>query len=523
MSLRHISGKAFLKICFISLFFFFYAQGEVSPLCEDLARFSCAPGAYKDGTGEVKSETEVSSLILEYTSKSRAEVRQRFKIALDAPENKYLEDLAMGAFGLKNSPQCESKVKSELVACRENMLDGLTALAQKQVLGPLIPQTGLERLGNLKDLSFVVNNSSYQKVINEFSAQVQKDLGQDALEKKIREDIFPKVQDLIVARLSKLDIPEKQKKMMINKVKGAVFDGSICDTKESRSKGGSREISSLLTPNAFYSPGQNQFGLCAGYLLQSSSEFQLVTSIAHELSHGIDPCIIAVGPEDMDFKYSETKDLRKIEAEYPIKNIIDCLRDSRSVAARNFTESPAMNNYNYQMNFNGNSGPYGMGLTGGGGIGGHNPQGGGMIGNGGGYRPPMSASSDNEPNATFCKNDQIGESFSDWMAYEVLPKYIKQNHKLTVEQYRYGYANSRRLICKIQEDGATNTGVHPVVEDRINKLLLVNPEVRAQMGCPPTHSKNLYCDPDKYVKPSEASPPTGTVPTMIPEGTRSVR
>lgn len=523
--MRENNKPSIAKTAFVIAFLISPAVfADVSPLCNDLARFACAPGSYKDGTGEIKSESEISRFMSSYAEKSRTTLRSRFDKLFNDPVNSYFKDVAIAGLGLKNSPQCASSEPREISACRENLLDGLTTIAQKQALGPLMPRTGLERQGNLKDLNYIIKNNAYQKVIQELNDQVQKDLGNPEMNRKIQDKVFPKIKDLIIARLKRLSIPDEQRNLMISKVNSISFEGTSCEEvgggRWGRSNG--EVVSSLLVPNAFYDPQRNIFKLCSGYLLQSTSDFQIATTIAHELSHSIDPCNVARGPADMGFKYSNPQDLKKMEQEYPIKNVIQCLRDRRSIGAINFNSpdpnqndpgacpgcsAGGMTSMPYVVVNKNSSMPMPSGQYGG-------------MGGGG-------SSGRENPKADFCDGDQIGESFSDWMAVEVLPVYIEQNYRLTIEQYRLGYANARRLICSVQEDGGrSNRDEHPAIENRINKIILVNPKVRAQMGCPSKHPENAYCDsetpigspdePQRMVpavetKPTGSVPPTGSV------------
>lgn len=448
-----------------------FTFGETSPLCNELARFACAPGSYKDGTGESKNESDVNKLLSSYAEKSRLLLNDRFQKILESPENSYFKDLAMAGLGLKNSPQCTSKDPENVLACKDSLLSGLTTIAQKQALGSLLPKNKLARGGNLKELSFITENNNYQKVIRELNEQVQKDLNSPVLIKKIQDKIFPNVKILIIERLKKLSIPDEQKNLMVGKINSISFEGATCEEMTGgygRSNG--EVVSALLTPNAFYDPIRNIFKLCSGLLLQSNSEFMIVAVIAHELSHSIDPCNIARGPIDMGFKYSNFQDIRKMESEYPIKNVLSCLRDRQSVGARNFSgDSDAFSNENDAETADSysskkkNKGTY------------------------------------SKKAASFCENDQIGESLADWMAFEILPKYMESNYKLTTDQYRNGYANSFRPICNISSDdfGEMNSDVHPAMEKRINNIILVNPQARTQMGCPSKHPENIYCDSEK--------------------------
>ncbi len=453
------------------------AAADLSAVCEDLSQFSCAPGSYNDGTGEVKGESEIADYMTAYSEKSKALLRAKFSVVVNDRSNEYFKGLALAATGLKSSPDCNSPAASKIAICNANLINGLTLLAQKQVLGPLLPKTGLERKGNLRDLNYIVENNVYQHIIDEFNTQAQKDLGRADVAKKIRDKIFPDLKSLIIARLNQLDIPDQQRSFMISKVRSISFDGTNCDS----GRGGSESLSSLLVTNAYYNPEKNSFKFCGGYMLQSTSEFQIATSVAHELSHSIDPCQIAAGPAGSGFKYSTPRDLKKSEQEYPIRNIIQCLRDTRSVGAQKLQSSTTMGSY-------------------------------GSIGNipvgtyGAVYGVPAASPAKTSP--MFCDSDQITESFADWMSAEVVPTYIQQSHKLTTEQYRLGYGNARRLICGSGDsaNGATNYDEHPAMEKRINRIILVNPKIRAQMGCSPKHSQNAYCDPSKPLENSQTSP-----------------
>ena len=485
------------------------AFADVSPLCNDLARYSCAPGNYKDQTGSVKSASEIQRFMSGYAEKTRQQLNEKFKTILNNPDNSYFKDLAISGLGLKSSPQCNSKDQGEQNACRENLIDGLTTLAQKQALSPLMPTASLARMANLSDVSYIMQNENYQNVISDLNKQAGKDLSNPEVEKKIKEKIFPEVKALLVERLNKLSVSEEQKKFMINKIKSIQFAGSNCTelngNGSSGNEGGSQVVTSLLTPNAFYYSARNTFKFCSGFLLQSTSEFQIAMTIGHELSHSIDPCEIAFGPADMGFKYKNSDDLKKMEQEYPLKNVVSCLRDPKSIEAKNLTAQKQG-----QMGQYGGGGTYPM------------PNGSSYPtypAPSGGYGEATAQAA--QPKPSFCNNDQVTESFADWMGTEVLPQYIAKNYKLSPEQYREGYANADRVNCWAYPDTSDNFNyeVHPAIGKRINKILLVNPAVRSQMGCPVKHPENVYCDSEHAINspPVEATAiknttqPTGAV------------
>lgn len=464
---------------------------DVSPLCNDLARTSCAPGSYKDQTGSVKSSSEIQRFMTAYAEKSRIQLHDKFQKILDNSDNSYFRDLALSGLGLKNSPQCSSQSEEDKKSCRENLIDGLTTLAQKQTLSPLMPTASLSRMASLSDTAYILQNDTYQSVINDLTNQAQSDLSNPEVEKKIKDKIFPQIKSLMIERINELHIPDDQKSFMVGKIKSIQFAGSNC-TELNRSGygttgGNSGEVvSSLLVPNAFYDSARNTFKFCSGFLLQSTSEFQIAMTIGHELSHSIDPCQIAFGPTDMGFKYKSSDDLKKMEQEFPLKNVLLCLRDPSSVEAKNLSSMQAG-----QMG-------YGNG----------NGSGSGEYEN---YPMPVAGAGmpqQQQLKPSFCNNDQITESFSDWMGSEVLPRYIQKNYSLTPEQYREGYANANRINCWSYPDTSDNFNfkVHPAIGKRINKIMLVNPKIRIQMGCPAKHPENTYCDSDKPLNSPDMPP-----------------
>lgn len=460
------------------------ARAEVSPLCEDLARFSCAPGSFKDATGAVKSASEFQRSLTAWGEKSRLQVNEKFKKILENPENAYFQELAVAGLGLKNSPQCSSSVPSDVSACRENVVEGLTLLAQKQALLPLMSLPVMNRMSSLSDTTYILQNEVYQGVVRDLNKQLEADLSNPDMEGKIKDKIFPGVKELMVERIGELSIPEEQKKFMINKIRSIQFAGTNCSEIGGPYKDGPA-ISSLLVPNAFYNAGRNIFKFCSGFLLQSTSEFQIAKIIGHELSHAIDPCLIAFGPTDMGFKYKNSVSLQKMEQEFPFRNVLSCLRDPRSIEAKNLNRDPLLAP---------SAGQVGSGYP--------SPPGGRPAPTPGGTQGGMGQGPGPKP-ASFCGEDQITESFSDWLGVEILPRYIEKNFKLTPEQYREGYANANRLDCWTYPDTSDNfnSEPHPAIGKRINKILLVNPKVRGQMGCPPSHSEWVYCDSEKALLP----------------------
>lgn len=479
---------------------------EDSPLCTELARYSCSPGSSDDGTGVARSQSEIEEQLSSFTTKSKSKLRKKFQTLLRNPDNTYFRDIALAAFGLKNSPQCISEEETDLRTCEDNLIEGLIQVAQLRTLSGLLPASSitLQRGFNLRELDYVVQNQAYLDIEESVREDVQTHLSSPELATRIETDIFPKVKALMIGRLRELNIPEDKRRLMINKVNSITFQGTSCEALGS-SQSETSTISAYITPNAFYDPNRNTFNFCSGLLLQSSSEFQIAAIIAHELSHSIDPCAISHAPADLGFHYSDNNSLSTIESEYPLGNVIQCLRRPESVGAVNVPDEMLRLAEEAAAR--------------------------GGVATGGGMGFPRTPTTPAQqwtppPGATnsvpkICINDQVTEAFCDWMAMEILPDYISENHELTQQQYLTGYGNAFKSLCRITSEEGPGLSTHPSSENRINRVILTHPEIRAQMGCSAQHPEFIYCDASRpYVPPSEnitsEEEPDVQVPNPVP-------
>lgn len=477
------------------------AKAQDQNLCDNLSRFSCAPGSYEDGTGRVHSDRDIEEKLGQIRTKYQARIADRWKKELRKEENAYFRETAMAVLGLKNSPDCR-KGSPTFENCERNLMEGLSRYTEIVSMSSLRNGNLEMRQGNIRELGLVSGQALFQEVSKEIGQDIQKEIAQPALEKKIREKVFPQVRDLLVQRLHSLPIADQKKEMMIKKIKGIRFQGSDCQL-------GGAAVDNLLVPNAHYNPNANTFQYCNGFLLRSSSEFQIAYVIAHELAHSIDPCYISKGPEDYRFNYSKTNDKSKMESEYPIPNLLGCLRGANSMNAKSGRAGFDSREI---------SAGYGGGMMG-------TPGGGMMVGQPAGIPAGLAQ-------ASFCNHEemggmhslegpeQIGESFSDWIAMELTPAYIEKNFKLTADQYRIGYSNIWRPVCSILPKDSGPAKIHPDTSDRIDKMILVQPKVRAQMNCPPQHPEHIYCDP---AKPSAAGPANQSNPPAKPASSPGVK
>lgn len=454
--------KLSVFVFLLGLAFSFPAFAGPSPLCEELAVFSCAPGSHDDGTGPIMGEAQVRNLLSDYVNHATKKINEQFKKILSQPENAHFRDMSMAAYGLKNAPICNSDLPADKAQCEKILIEeGLTMTLKKMVLSHLMPETWMQRKGNVADLAYVLQSTEFRGVLADVNRMSKSSLVRKEHQEKIEKKVIPEVKRLLLKKLNELEISDEQRRFMANKIKAIPerIDTACPDLVE-RDKPRSEDILSvLLVPSAHYKPQTNRIKVCGGNILQSQSDFQLVFTLAHEIAHSIDPCNLGSGPTNWRVEYKNTSVPSELDTQYPIKNIIPCLRSEKSVAARNFTTE---------------------------------------------VEDTEAAKKGNKP-LDFCK-DQINEAFADWIAAEVLPEYIETHHKLSTTQALNGYGNVRRIHCKIEEkldkseidkkpiETRIKLLSYPANEDRINKIILANPKARAQMGCPEKHSTHIYCN-----------------------------
>jgi hypothetical protein len=434
---------------------------EQSGLCEDLSNFTCSPGKQEDGTGSAqKNSNEGNEASTEFDSK-RDFAEKKIRALLNDPENTYFTKLGLGATGLKDAPQCVSKEAQDVKKCRDDLVEGLVGLAKKKLTKPSFRSPYVTN-STLEQKTLVLENSRFAKVLGEIEQEISGQFDYRAQEKLIKDDLFVRVKKQLVKKVSSLPIDEKKKEFMISKLKGISYGGINCEEMGSG-------LSKMFIANAYYNPKIETFKVCKGLLSKNISEFHLAFVIAHELAHSIDPCSIKIGPEGEALKYSKTTEVEKLDGEYPIQGLIGCLRTPMSVAA--LSQTPM--------------GPYGSTLP---------PAPGGASGGYGSYGAPAS-----DQQYDYCKVDQIGESMSDWFGAEVLTDLIEEKYpNLKKEQWQKGFSNVFRPMCNEELENSPyanfTSDPHPKTSNRVNALLLVNPKIRAKMGCEKPHSKKVYCD-----------------------------
>jgi hypothetical protein len=434
-------------------------------ICDDLFRLSCAPGIYDDGTGVAQNPTAINDPNQEPKKKLAENAKDRFKRVLQLQDDNsiYFRKAVLSATGLALNPACAGAETSPSSDCLDLLSEGAADIAVKK-----LTRGGfyMSNFGNkISDDSFVANSDVFNIVKSQLLEDFKKSIGNEELAKKIKDNVFPKVKALLVSKVEAMISDPELRKNLVDKIRAIQFAGTTC----SEGRAGEETIDGLLVPNANYSSVRNSFQFCAGYATVSQSEFQMARTIAHELSHSIDPCYIAVGPASYRFNYSSGLSRSDAEREFPFKGVLSCLRSKESVSAEIGEPDERR--------------PMGMNMQ------------------DGGISRPRSSNTSNQPFKSFCRQDvkgeQINESFADWLAGEVLPDYIEKFHpNLTRQQIRIGYSNAFRGSCSkpYADDDDDYKDPHPSDEKRINNILLVQPKIREQMGCPSSLPVNRkYC------------------------------
>lgn len=413
-------------------------------LCNDLGRFACAPGRYEDPTGVIPSQTEIDSAYSDYADRIRSRLRQRVAAAFDDEDAPDFRDRAISALGLTNSPDCLSEEPAATARCRANAIDGVVRWGEITLLASMGPMATRQsvRLGNTAEALWVLRSNKFSEALEDIRANVPPPGQNPQLFRRIETEVFPTIKRLMLERIERLDVSPEVKRMMTRRVRSIVFLGACPQTNADPL----RDVGAEMAPNMFFNPMGPSFCVTPHMFLHGTSLFSIAYIVAHELSHAVDPCNLAEGPADMSLRYDFS---RPREEQYPIRGLLNCLRDPRSFRAARF--SP------------------------------------------GSTRPPGAASSVSSSETEQGTQDQICEAFSDWLAGEVAPTYIRSLGEFTPEQARVGYSNVFRFAC----DDRQTRGEHPPTLRRINHGILVQPEVRRQMDCPPTHPTNLYCDADQ--------------------------
>lgn len=450
------------------------ALAQTDQVCEDLLRLSCTAGKHEDGTGWAQIQGEAFSP--DAGKKIEDKLLSEIKYSLKQKNNNYFVKSALSATGMVDSPDCynsgnaasENLLLSE--RCTENLAKGIYKILLKTAGLIPIPKNNMQAR-SFKDLMSFVDTSSFQKLHQVTYQIISETLAKRNTEALIDKKIFPGVKSLIIKKINSWPVDESVKTIMRDKINAINFAGTNCSTNPD-------QVDGLIRQNAFIQ-GTN-FKVCNGILSNSTSEFTLATIIAHELAHAIDPCGITSGPSDFTVK-AQGANASQADKNHVLSNLLQCLRSGRSIGAlsyQNILHSEFMGMLNGSTYANVPTQAYDYC-----------------------FKSPLTNGN--------IAGDQIVESFADWMAAEITPEYIDMQYTpkgssstLTKDNFRIGYSNFGRALCTdylLEDTMEFSTDIHPNLKSRLNRILLANPKIRAQMGCPPLDKNKtelLYCHPD---------------------------
>ncbi len=420
-------------------------------VCDSMSTFSCKPGTFEDGTGKVLSEDDYQKKIAPIRARVEKVYETAVLKALNDQDPKYelVRELAVKATLQSGTPGCEMEKKTGRNECFKRVASILAAHRTRAEFGPHIQsQFSDENAKSAFDHDAfyeLIRNGAFSSAMNDAHKKAVGMVTDATIEKKIRKEIFPEVRTLLIEKVKESIADPEIERKVIQKIQNIGFSGVDCS---SMLFGGEQEgkIPGLMFSNAYYSAEDQTFRFCNGFLLKNNSEFSIAMVIAHELSHSIDPCHIQKPIASPPVKYSETPDPKLLEGQYPIPGLLQCLRARESIGAVNRRE---------HVNSKSDSETSGKNVV--------------VL---------------HRQRAPFCDHqDQIGEAFSDWMGAEVLGDFIEKNHsKLSPREKLVGYSNVFRSLkgCDSSEE---DFDIHPSKKNRIDRLIMANPEVRSQIGC----------------------------------------
>lgn len=442
-----------ILICILQLLFILPAtQANSEAMCQDLAKYACSNNTYDDGTGIVEPESIENNL--KKAQKTFTAISNEMNNLVKKISGSQAEKDYLAAFGLDQDDCFVNEKRSD--QCTKALVKSLTEVTYKiydLTLNNKKINIDLQNKNSFSDILYIIEEKNFSESLKKIDENLIKPDNSKKLE-QVKKNYLPKAKKILIEQVKKLPInTEQNKEKLIAKINAVEYSTAPCL---------SDELAEQQFVNAMYIPAKRDVSLCAG-LLNNSSVFSIVYILAHEISHSIDPCNISLSTSNSRIDYKGTYQF-EMDNEFPIQNLISCLRSENSIQAMpNRAKDQPLNlpKYDY-CNFNANETP--------------------------GYQ-----------------EDQIGESFSDWMAVNTLVEFMKdyESSGATIN-WKNGILNTFKPICKNQTTYFLKNhyeSAHPSTLNRINKLLLPHPFIQDKLGCKPGVTKSIYCDPTKPNNP----------------------
>ena len=93
------------------------------------------------------------------------------------------------------------------------------------------------------------------------------------------------------------------------------------------------------------------------------------------------------------------------------------------------------------------------------------------------------------------RNDQLSETFADWIAAQVTAEVIALHSKqLHGNETLYAVQNSIKDLCEVDDPEAFDLELHPSPKIRIEEIFGKNPKIQEILGCEPSAKIQTYCE-----------------------------
>lgn len=261
------------------------SQNNQVPDCTDLTDNFCKElwfpqnkGSLKVFDGEIKAGTsQKSEASQNYIENIKALINSGPRLPKDLQKN-----------GLPILKKLKKELEKENDS--EKWYRAISAITQEwnNLVSDIAAERTEKRNPNLKQIKYkdltLEQKMEYQKDSWALSTEVLNAKYKEHPNWKRVEHVFAQVQNDISATIKELNIPEEQKKIMLEKVRTVKLSLPYSD----KNILGARDSCQSTEVNATYYPSYHTFTVCAGFFNAYQSESSLYMVIAHEISHSVD-------------------------------------------------------------------------------------------------------------------------------------------------------------------------------------------------------------------------------------------
>ncbi len=438
-------------------------------VCTDLVKATCEMkgGVAFDGTGSTQEASR-------FTDRVRADAIDYFdsEIASSSPYTTEINGLLASSSNyadIKTITALKCELKDE--SCRIEARTKLSEIFKDTFLTDLKITTGASIGWGCSRPSCKYNSEQSEAYLNLIRAQKLNGIGslleesqgkffetQNVEMRQRVRDIFPKIREEMKRVIAGMGLSPEVTRAIYSKI-DATQVSTEC-------------VGSGYDPRSFAWSDMDESGnrkviVCDGMLTGNSSDFSLVFSLAHEIAHQLDPCLIHFGPEK--FRYTPVPGATthaELESQNPFYDGVRCLRSPQTsvgaVLTDNYHEGSFFHNLNYE------SGP-------------------------------------GEFSTPFCRADRINEAFCDAMGAKVMAAYFQNpantgGKTFSASEWRAGLLNTGTLLvqptARCTDDRLywqSKTDEYPNMNLRMNGLLMANRKIRELAGCDSIPSSYQQC------------------------------